>query len=265
MTLVTRGTIPCSPSTTGMRRALRGAVAGRLAGRGGVTVGLRAMGRPYVVLSCAMSLDGYIDDAGQRRLVLSGEADLDRVDELRASCDAILVGAGTVRADNPRLLLRSSGRRDSRVARGAAPDPLRVVITSSGRLDPGARIFSTGPRPPLVYVSSGQVAPARDQLGSVADVTDGGSPVDFAGVLADLADRGIKRLMVEGGTRVLTGFLAGGLADELRLAIAPIFIGDSRAPRFTGDGCFPWNPSRPARLVDVGRAGEVAVLTYALA
>ena len=62
--------------------------------------------RPYVLLSCSLSLDGYLDNASQRRLVLSNAADLDRVDEVRAGCDAILVGAATVRADNPRLLVR---------------------------------------------------------------------------------------------------------------------------------------------------------------
>jgi len=67
--------------------------------------------RPYVLLSCATSADGYLDDASPRRLILSGPADLDRVDEVRAGCDAILVGAGTIRADDPRLLVRDPRRR----------------------------------------------------------------------------------------------------------------------------------------------------------
>jgi 5-amino-6-(5-phosphoribosylamino)uracil reductase len=222
------------------------------------------MERPYVLLSCATSLDGYLDDASGRRLVLSGAADLDRVDELRAFSDAILVGAGTVRADNPRLLLRSPARREARAERGASPDPLRVVLSGSGELDPSARLFASGSGLPLVYVSSGRVAAAAARLDGTAEVADGGDPVDVALVLADLAGRGVGRLMVEGGTSVLTEFLIRGLADELHLAIAPFFVGDSRAPRFTGDGQFPWNPSRPARLTGLGRAGEVAVLTYSL-
>ncbi|HEX5189453.1 MAG TPA: dihydrofolate reductase family protein, partial [Streptosporangiaceae bacterium] len=102
------------------------------------------MERPYVVLSCAMSLDGYIDDRSGEPLRLSGAEDIDRVDELRAGCDAILVGAGTIRADDPLLLLRSEARREARIARGARPDPVRVVISASGDLDPAARIFTTG-------------------------------------------------------------------------------------------------------------------------
>ncbi|HET7017345.1 MAG TPA: dihydrofolate reductase family protein [Streptosporangiaceae bacterium] len=222
------------------------------------------MERPYVVLSCAISLDGYLDDASQTRLVLSGAADLDRVDELRASCDAILVGAGTIRADNPRLLLRSQARREARVARGVAGDPVRVVISGSGELDPGARLFAHGESTRVVYTSSRAVAGARARLDGVAEVVAAGDPVDLDLVLADLSGRGVGRLMVEGGSAVLTQFLVGGLADELQLAIAPIFVGDSRAPRFVLDGSFPSRSDRPVRLVGVSQVGQDAVLRYRL-
>ena len=105
--------------------------------------------RPYTILSCAVSLDGYLDDASPDRLILSGPEDLDEVDELRASVDAILVGAGTIRADNPRLLVRSPARIAWRVARGMPEHPLRVTMTRSGDLDPAARFF-TGPGQSLV-------------------------------------------------------------------------------------------------------------------
>ncbi|HXS63682.1 MAG TPA: dihydrofolate reductase family protein [Streptosporangiaceae bacterium] len=222
------------------------------------------MERPYVVLSCAISLDGYLDDASQTRLVLSGAADLDRVDELRASVDAILVGAGTIRADNPRLLLRSRARREGRVARGLASDPIRVVVSGSGELDPGARLFTHGESARVVYVRSQVLASARSRLDGVAEVVAAGDPVDLDVVLADLSGRGVGRLMVEGGSSVLTQFLTGGLADELQLAIAPIFVGDSRAPRFVLDGSLPSCSGRPARLVGVSQVGQDAVLRYRL-
>jgi len=220
--------------------------------------------RPYVLLSCAVSLDGYLDDASDTRLVLSCAEDLDRVDELRALSDAILVGAGTIRADNPRLLLHSQARREARISRGTRPDPVRITLTTTGDLDPAARIFTTGAAPRLVYVASPALAAVRDRLGASAEVVDAGDPADLASVLADLASRGIGRLMVEGGRRVLTQFLIAGLADELRLAIAPFFVGDSRAPRFVSDGSFPWNRANPARLVEVTQVGSDAVLSYAL-
>ena len=100
--------------------------------------------RPYVLLSCATSADGYLDDASPERLILSGPADLDRVDEVRAGCDAILVGAQTVRKDNPRLLIRDPRRSARRAARGLPPHPARVTLTATGDLDPGARFFAPG-------------------------------------------------------------------------------------------------------------------------
>jgi riboflavin-specific deaminase-like protein len=210
-----------------------------------------------------MSLDGYTDDASARPLRLSGDADMDRVDGIRAGCDAILVGAGTVRADNPVLLLRSQARRDLRIARGLRPDPVRVVISRSGEVDPAARLFTTG-ADRIVYVSSAAAAGTRDRLGNAADVIDAGDPVRLDGILADLAARGIGRLLVEGGGSVHTQFLAAGLADELQLAVAPFFVGESGAPRFVGDGRFPWNAGHRARLAAVTQAGDMAVLRYAL-
>jgi len=100
--------------------------------------------RPYVLLSCAISADGYLDDASPERLILSGPADLDRVDEVRAGCDAILVGAQTVRADNPRLLIRDPRRSARRAARGLPGHPARVTLTATGDLDPAARFFAPG-------------------------------------------------------------------------------------------------------------------------
>src|SRR3954465_8083829 len=100
--------------------------------------------RPYTLLSCGMSIDGYVDDTADERLMLSNDADFDRVDGVRAGCDAILVGAATVRQDNPRLLVRSPQRRAERVARGLGPHPLKVTVTGSCDLDPDASFFTAG-------------------------------------------------------------------------------------------------------------------------
>src|SRR3954471_13881427 len=97
---------------------------------------------PLVVLSCATSIDGYLDDTSPRRLLLSPAAALDRVDAVRAASDAILVGAGTVRADDPRLLVRSAARRDARGARGLPASPAKVTLTRSGDLDPTSAFFT---------------------------------------------------------------------------------------------------------------------------
>jgi len=220
--------------------------------------------RPYILLSCGMSIDGYVDAAGDERLILSNDADFDRVDDVRASCDAILVGAETVRRDNPRLMVRSPERRQARVARGQRPSPIKVTLTEKGDLDAGAAFFQTGDVEKLVYCASSAVGEARHRLGGHATVVDGGQPVDLRRMAEDLYARGVCRLMVEGGGTVHTQFLTECLVDELQLVVAPFFVGDSRAPRFVGDGAFPWNPDRRATLAEVRQVGDVALLRYAL-
>jgi 5-amino-6-(5-phosphoribosylamino)uracil reductase len=220
--------------------------------------------RPYTILSCGMSLDGYLDTADNERLVLSNEADLERVDAVRAECDAILVGAATVRNDNPRLLVRSRALRQQRRARGLGETPMKVTITEQADLDACNSFFATGDSDKLVYCASGAVPAAHRRLGTVATVIDGGQPVDLSQMVQDLFDRGVRRLMVEGGGRIHTQFLTADLADELHLVIAPFFVGNSRAHRFVGDGAFPWNPSRRANLAETRQIGDVVLLRYAL-
>ena len=186
--------------------------------------------RPYVLLSCAASADGYLDDASPRRLILSGPADLDRVDEVRAGCDAILVGAQTVRKDNPRLLIRDPRRSARRAARGLPDQPARVTLTASGDLGPQARFFAPGALR-LVYCATPAIGRARARLGDTAVLIDAGNPLSLDLVLTDLAERGVLRVLVEGGARVLGEFLARDLADELNLAVAPFFVADPAAPR----------------------------------
>jgi len=220
--------------------------------------------RPYTVLSCGMSLDGYLDAAGPERLVLSNEEDLRRVDAVRAESDAILVGAATVRRDDPRLLVRSPALRAERRRRGLDESPLKVTLTASGCLDRDNRFFTTGDGEKLVYCATGVSRQARGRLGDLATVVDAGQPIDLADVVGDLHRRGVRRLMVEGGGRVHTQFLTRGLADELHLVVAPFFVGDAGAARFVGAGDFPWNPDHRAHLAETRQLGDVVLLRYAL-
>lgn len=220
--------------------------------------------RPYTILSCGVSLDGYLDSASDERLLLSNEADFDRVDEVRAASDAILIGAGTVRCDNPSLLVRSAERRSGRLAQGRPATPAKVTVTALGKLDPTAEFFAAGDCEKYVYCESRSFSPVRENLESVATVIDGGDDVTMRTISEDLHRRGIRRLMVEGGGTIHTQFLTEDLADELQLAVAPLFVGDSRAPRFVGDGSFPWCDERRATLVETRPIGDVVLLRYAL-
>ncbi|WP_116437359.1 dihydrofolate reductase family protein [Frankia sp. CcI49] len=233
--------------------------------------------RPYVVLSCAMSLDGRIDDCSPSRLILSSPADLDRVDEVRAGCDAILVGAGTVRRDDPGLAVRSQRRRDARTAAGRPPTPLRAVLTHEGDLDPAARIFHDGADRVVYRAAAGASGAsgaagaagaaaasgcaAASPLAAVATVVDLPEP-PLASLLRDLTGRGVRRLLVEGGTTIHTAFLTAGLVDELHLVVAPFFVGEAGAPTFVGPGSFPFDAAHRLALAEVSQLGDVVLLRY---
>lgn len=233
--------------------------------------------RPYVLISCAMSVDGRIDDTSPVRLVLSGEADLDRVDELRASCDAIIVGANTVRRDDPRLLIRSPRRQAARLAAGKPAHPLRVTLTGRGDLDPYARFFTqpasaglSGAEPvlvggtPFVYCASPAFPAAVAGLGERAEIIDAGDPSSVSFMLTDLAERGVVRVLIEGGSHLVRDVLTEGLADELHLAVAPFFVGEASAPPFALPGQYPAGPGDPMTLASAGRVGDMVVMRYLL-
>lgn len=213
---------------------------------------------PYVLLSAAVSLDGYLDDSGPERLLLSSPADFDRVDEVRASVDAILVGAGTIRADNPRLLVNSPGRRAARVAAGRPEYPLKVTVSGSGELDPDAKFWHTGGEKVLYTTEKG--AERAHGLGLAADVVPLGPDLDWPALLTHLyEERGVRRLMVEGGGTIHTQLLRQGLADELQLVLAPLLVGDPAAPRLFGPGGYQGGR---LRLVETCRIEDVVLMRY---
>ncbi|MGK3936826.1 dihydrofolate reductase family protein [Streptomyces caeruleatus] len=216
------------------------------------------MPHPYVLLSAAVSLDGYLDDTGPDRLLLSSPADFDRVDEVRASVDAILIGAGTIRADNPRLLVNSEERRAARIAAGKPPYPLKVTVSGSGELDPAANFWHTGGEKLLYTTDEG--AERAGALGVAADIVPLGPELDWHRLLEHLREeRGVERLMVEGGGRIHTQLLQQGLADEVQLVLAPLFVGDPDAPRPFGPGGYQGGR---LRLVESRRIEDVVLMRY---
>ncbi|MFJ8793364.1 dihydrofolate reductase family protein [Streptomyces sp. NPDC102462] len=213
---------------------------------------------PYVLLSAAVSLDGFLDDTGPERLLLSGPADFDRVDAVRASVDAILIGAGTIRADNPRLLVNAPGRRAARLAAGRPEYPLKVAVSGSGDLDPDARFWHTGGEK-ILYATDEGAERAR-RAGIAADVVPLGPRLDWPTILSHLyAARGVRRLMVEGGGTVHTQLLRQGLADELQLVVAPLVVGDPAAPRLFGPGQYQRGR---LRLLETRRIEDVVLMRY---
>ncbi|GAA4086363.1 dihydrofolate reductase family protein [Streptomyces shaanxiensis] len=213
---------------------------------------------PYVLLSAAVSLDGYLDDTTPERLLLSSPADFDRVDEVRASVDAILIGAGTIRADNPRLLVNSAERRAARLAAGKPEYPLKVTVSASGELDPTANFWHTGGEKVVYTTEKGAERLQRTPV--AADVVALGAELDWRGLLTHLREvRGVERLMVEGGGTIHTQLLQQGLADELQLVLAPLFVGDADAPRLFGPGGYQ---AGRLRLLETRRIEDVVLMRY---
>lgn len=216
------------------------------------------MARPYVILSAAVSIDGFLDDTSPERLLLSNDADFDRVDSVRAGVDAIMIGAQTMRVDNPRLLVKSEDRRRERVAAGKPEYPLKVTVSASGNLSRDLRFWHYGGEK-VAYTTDEAHDKLSNELTGLADVVSLGPVVDFGAMLDDLGSRGVERIMVEGGGHIHTALLAGDLADELHLAVAPIIVGESTAPRFLLAG--DYRSGRMA-LDHAETIGDVVVMTY---
>ncbi len=186
-----------------------------------------------VILSAAVTADGYMDDNTSDRLVISTAGDWAAVHALRASCDAIMVGAETLRRDNPSLGLRDEGARSRRVAEGLRPDITKVTVTASGNLDAGLRFFTAGDADRVVF--STRPLPELEGAAEVVVMPGGITP---AALVTALERRGIRRLMVEGGARILHMFLDSGLADEFRLAVNPsLTVGERGVARFRFTPC----------------------------
>src|SRR5437763_997206 len=172
--------------------------------------------RPHVILKLAVSSDDKIAAAGHQPVAISGEAAKARVHLLRAQCDAVLVGIGTVRADDPLLTCRLPGM-ESR-------SPVRVVLDRSLRISGTSQLVRSARETPLwIMASTVAEAPAAAKLGAAGaqvirvPITSATQRLDIAAVLTALSDKGITRLLVEGGARVASSFVAAGLVDEFWL------------------------------------------------
>ncbi|MCI4353266.1 MAG: dihydrofolate reductase family protein [Thermoplasmata archaeon] len=180
------------------------------------------LGRPYVHVNCAVSLDGRLAFAGGQRAALSGPLDLVRVQRLRAELGAVLVGVGTVILDDPSLRVHWELLR-----RPPGPSPVRICLDGSGRLPAAAR-FLDGSQPTIVATTERN---RRTYPAPVETIVAGTGPdVDLRRLLDALGERGFRGLLVEGGSHVISSFLRAGLVDRMTVYVAPVLIGGATAP-----------------------------------
>jgi 2,5-diamino-6-(ribosylamino)-4(3H)-pyrimidinone 5'-phosphate reductase len=194
--------------------------------------------RPFVFINAAMSADGKIATIKRKQTRISGSLDFDRMDELRATSDAIMVGIGTVLSDNPSLTVKSKERREKRRSMGLEENPVRIVVDSMARTPIDADIFKKGEGKRIIAVCENAPQVNISQLSRLADIIcTGQHHVDLAELLIELDKRGIKKLMVEGGATLNWGLILAGLVDEIYTFIGNMIIGGRSAPTLVdGEG-----------------------------
>ena len=214
--------------------------------------------RPFVTANFAITADGRISTRRRTPSDFSSPADKRRLLEIRAACDAVLVGARTLAADTMTLGLPAADLRAARKKRGLPEFPLRVIASNSGRLSPEARVFTSGLPPAVVFSTRRMPTRTCTALAGVCDLfIHLADSLNLAAMLATLREEfRIKRLVCEGGGTLLKSLLALDLVDELHLTICPRIFGSAKAPTLTGVAG-EWLPhSVQLRLVEMLPIGD---------
>jgi len=190
------------------------------------------MNRPYVFINVAATADGKIDTFERKGSAISSKQDKQRVDELRAGADAVIVGGRTLLDEHPKLTVKSEALREDRVRRGMPPNPIKVGIVASADIQSDSGFLNVGPARIVIFTTN---RTSKEQLeflrGRNVDVfVHETERVDLSQVLEKLYELGARRVMIEGGGTINFEFLRAGLVDELMIYIAPMIFGGGNAP-----------------------------------
>jgi riboflavin-specific deaminase-like protein len=220
------------------------------------------MARPFVLFNAAVSVDGKLAPASRRKVRLGSDQDRARMDLLRAGSDAILIGAGTLRAEDPPLQVRTPAGRRLRKSEGRSGPLLEILLSRTLRIPSSSRFLRDDGIPRIIVAPSAAPARRLARLRKRLEVwLAGRASVDPAALLRRLGRRGVRRLLVEGGGEVFAIFLEAGLADEIHLTVTPFLIGGRAAPTlFDGEGIHGDLPR--LRLDLCRREGEEVYLRY---
>ncbi len=211
------------------------------------------MARPHVILNAAMTLDGKIATVAGDSTISCG-ADLDRIHRLRARVDAVMIGVGTVLADNPSLTVR----------RTRGKNPARIIVDSEARTPPAAKVLDGSAKTIIAVTSRAPKQRVRRLLAAGVQVVPCGSEkVCLPKLLEKLYAQGVRKLLLEGGSTLNWGMLEQGLVDEVCVAIAPCIVGGTIARTLVGGKGFARvSKSIKLELLSVKRVDEDLLLTY---
>ena len=220
------------------------------------------MNRPYVFINVAMTADGKIDTFERTGASISSQRDKERVDQLRADSDAILVGGKTLLDEDPKLTVKSEVLRSDRVARGLSPNPVKVGIVTQANIQADSTFLNAGPAGIVIFTtrqtSNAQVSFLKSR--GVKVYVGDSERVNLPNALTTLKELGINRLMVEGGATLNFELLNLGLVDEVTACVAPMIFGGETAPTMVAGSGLVRSEAIPLKLNHVEKFDDGGVL-----
>jgi 2,5-diamino-6-(ribosylamino)-4(3H)-pyrimidinone 5'-phosphate reductase len=219
----------------------------------------------HIAINMAMSADGKITTRKREQIVLGTSEDRRTMDVLRSRCDAVIVGAGTVRHDGYPVLVRDTAVRSRRTAQGLPPHPANVILSRSLNLPMDRKIFSRKDTEKIFFTTREARATRIRRFSALGEVIVlAGNTVRPRAVVKELAKRGLNRILIEGGGEVNFSFTHSGLVDELYITITPRLIGGRTAPSVIDGAGFLKKDHRKMKLISCRRVDDELFLHYQL-
>jgi len=223
------------------------------------------MNRPFVFVNVAMTADGKIDTFRRRGAAISSRRDRERVDQLRAGADAVMVGGRTLLDEDPKLTVKSEGLRAERVRRGRSPNPAKVGVVTKANIKEDSQFLNAGAANIVIFTTRRTSKRHLSRLTSrgVDVYVDDAEKVNLERAVATLKELGIERLMVEGGGTLNFELMRLGLVDEVTAYVAPMIFGGESAPTMAAGSGLERSAAIPLKLIDAEKWEDGGVLlTY---